>query len=102
MENVCVGMKTVLGTEAAIQRKMLRRDAEDGAEHIQGIFSVDVRGLGQGRQHVVIVGAGLGAESAGDFAKDDARANHAFGVVVVGADPVWEVQKRQKFVLLFE
>lgn len=90
------------GTKAAIQRKMLRRGTENGAKHLQRIFAVDMSGLSQGQEDIVIGGACFRTEPSGEFTEDHAGTDQTFGVVVVGADPVWEVQKRQEFIPLFE
>ena len=71
-------------------------------KHLQGIFGVDVRGLRERHQDIVVESSCLGPESTGQFAEDHTRTDQSFGVVVIGRDSVREVQERQEFVLLFE
>ena len=70
-------------------------------EEPERVFPVQVGGLLQGHQDVVVVGAGLGAEAAGEFAEDHAGTNQAFGVVVVGADSVRILQEGEQFMRVF-
>lgn len=90
------------GTKTAVEGKGLWGCGKNCSKHVKGIFTVDVSGLRERHQDIVVRGTCFGSETACEFAEDDAGADEAFGVVVVWGDPVWEVEKGEEFVLLFE
>src|SRR5438105_1499505 len=74
---------------------------EDVSEEFKGVLAVQVGGLLQGHQDIVVVGAGFGAEAAGELAEDHAGTDQTFSEIVVGTDPVGIVQEGAELMRMF-
>ena len=61
--------------------------AEEGAEHVDELCTLESDGLGEGAEDGDVLRTGRAAGSHADFPKDDERAQGAFGVVVGGGLP---------------
>jgi len=78
---------------------MIGRGAEEGAEHVDELCSLEGGGLGEGAEDGDIFRTGGTAGSHADFSEDDERAQRAFCMVVggrKGVSPIISIVRFEK------